>query len=371
MKKTLSMLGLVLLFLLALDTGVGLVLTWAGRSGHLGGLVRYFDYGRSVPGKLAEWEARPGMSGNLYDVAWRDALLTRSAKEFAAEDPAAGPVIRSYGMSFVNHVTDAAREQDPALVVDAHAGPGAPPNFTYALFREDRANRRAGDVVVLGILSSGVPAMAALSNRTWVFEQPAPFTYPVFRPAPDPASGTGGGEDGLARIEPMVVTEAQQRALARNSAAARAWRDQLAQEDAFYGAATFGAPWLDISPFVRLVRRALALRHVSRVEGRLREGDAYPYAEVLGRMISGFARMARADGQYPIVMLIQTRDSRDVDVLSITRSVLERDAIPYLATVALADPRDVTNFLNDGHYKPAVDSQFGAAFRRLLPGGSQ
>lgn len=367
MKKTLSMLGLVLLFLLALDTGVGLVLTWAGRSGHLGGLVRYFDYGRSVPGKLAEWEARPGRPGNLYDVAWRDALLARSAAGFAAEDPAAGPVIRSYGMSFVNHVTDAAQAQDPALVVDAHAGPGAPPNFTYSLFRDDRANRRAGDVVVLGILSSGVPAMAALSNRTWVFEQPAPFTYPVFRPAPDPASG----EDGLARIEPLVATEAQQRALAQDPGAARAWRDQLAQQDAFYGATTFGAPWLDISPFARLVRRALALRHVARVEEDLLEGDAYPYAEVLGRMISGFARMARADGQVPVVMLIQTGDRRDADLLAIARPVLEREAIPYLATATLADPRDTNNFVPDGHYRPEVDAAFARAFRGLLPGGTR
>lgn len=359
MKRTFAILALTFAFLLLLDALVAVLLTQAQDRGKLAGLVRYFEYGRSVPGKLARWEADPDLPGNLYRLAWLEPSLAESAERFAQEDPAAGPVVRSYGMSFVNNILKAAVAQDPGLIWDMHAGPGAPPNFTYAFFEADRENRRAGDVVVLGVLSSSVPAMAALSNRSWVFEQPAPFTYPVYRPA--------AGETGLVRTDPLVTSAEKQQALTGNSEAAEAWAAQMAAEDAFYGIAGFGAPWLDASPFARLVRRSLATKHVDRVEARILSGaEGYPYAEVLRRMIEAFARTARADGQVPVVMLIQTGDPRDANLLDIAAPVLTRDDIPYLATAEHADPRDPALFVADGHYRPDVDARFGQVFLEML-----
>ncbi|MBK0329371.1 hypothetical protein I5535_19015 [Rhodobacteraceae bacterium F11138] len=356
MRKTAAMLGLVLLFLALLDTGVAVVLHWAEAQGRMGSLVRYFDYGRSVPGKLAQWEADPDAPGSLYNVAWRQGAIAVSSAEFAAETDDTGPVIRSYGMSFVNHIMIAAQEQDPDLRVDRHSGPGAPPNFTYALFQEDRGNRRAGDVVVLGILSSSVPAMAALSNRSWTFEQPAPFTYPVF---------LLNGEE-VKRVEPLINSAEQERALAHAPARARAWADQLAAWDAFYSPITFGAVWLDASPLARLVRRSLGTAHVAQVKAEILAGSEYPYVEVLNRMIMDFARTAQADGQIPIVVLVQTRNPVNVDVLEIARPALERADVAYLATVEHFDPADVSGFVSDGHYRPGINARFGKVFLDLV-----
>lgn len=356
MRKTLTTLGLTLAFLLAIDVAVAGLLGWADRQGRFGSLVRYFEYGRSVPGKLTLWDTHPDSPGNLYDVAWRDEAMARSAAEFAAEPPGTGPVVRSYGMSFVNNVLDQARALDPTLVVDGHAGPGAPPNSTYAMFIDDRQSRRPSDIAVLGILSSSVPAMAALSNQTWVFEQPAPFTYPVFHP---------DGE-GLRWVVPLVTSAAQHRSLDENPDMARSWARQLAGQDAFYSPITHGAVWADRSPFARLVRRSLATGHIERAERRILENGRYPYVEVLQRMIADFAATARADGQMPVVMLIQSSDLSDPDVLEIARPVLERDAIAYLATVEHADPRDPAGFLTDGHYAPEFDRRFGRAFLDVI-----
>ncbi len=356
MKQTAAMLVLILLFLALLDTGVAAVLHRAEAQGRMGSLVRYFDYGRSVPGKLARWEAHPTAYGNLYDVAWRSDILAISTAAFAEEPPGIGPVIRSYGMSFVNNIIRAAQEQEPGLKWDNHAGPGAPPNFTYAVFQEDRANRRKGDIVVLGILSSSVPAMAALSNRSVAFEQPAPFTYPIFQP--DGA--------GLTRIEPLVNSARAQRGLARDPVAKQAWTDQFTTQDAFYSPITFGLTWLDVSPFARLVRRSLAKAHITQVKSDILAGEDYPYAEVLERMIVAFARMARADGQIPVVMAIQTRKPLNVDIAALTIPVLEREGVAYLATADHFDPSDVSGFVPDGHYKPEIDARFAAAFRRIL-----
>ena len=128
MKKTLTMLSLILVCLVLLDGAVALTLGWADRAGRLDSLVRYFEYGRSVPGKLAMWERTRNATGNLYDVAWRSDQIALSRERFLAEDTSTGPVIRSYGMSFVNNILEQAIDIQPGLVWDDHAGPGAPPD---------------------------------------------------------------------------------------------------------------------------------------------------------------------------------------------------------------------------------------------------
>jgi hypothetical protein len=350
------MLGLTICAMVLMDACVALSLAAMDYSGRFDAIVRYFDYGRSVPGKLARWEADPERPGNLYDVAWRPEIVAQSGALFASEPPDAGPVVRCYGMSFTNNILRKAAEVESRLALDLHSGPGAPPNFTFGLFEDDRANRRAGDVAILGVLSSSVPMMAALSNRTWVFEQPAPFTYPIYR-----LDGPG-----LRRVDPLVNSAAAQRALAEDPESRRAWSRQMAAEDAFYSAVAFRMQFLDSSPFVRLVRRAHAIDHVNRVKREIMNG-AYPYADVLQRMIARFARIAREDGQIPLVMLIQSRDPADPDILELAKPVLEREQIPYFATAEHFDPRDLSGFIGDGHYREEVDRKFGAVIAELIP----
>lgn len=353
MRKMLSVLGLTLVMLVVLDLGVGAVLRLAEAQGRLGSLVQYFDYGRSVPGKLQVWRDNPGAPGNLYDVAWLPEELAQSGEDFAAEPADTGPVIRSYGMSFVNNILTGATEVDASITLDLHAGPGASPNYVYTFFHEDRANRRAGDVVVLGILSSSVPAMAAMSNRSWNFEQPSPFTYPIYRPGPD---------ESLIRTDPLVASLAQDQAMDAETAAA--WDAQLAREDAFHSPVTFGLTWADASPFARLVRRALAQSQTARLSTR--QLETFPHGEVLRRMIGEFAATARADGQYPVVVLVQTQGPLTPDLFAIAEPVLSRDAIPYLWTPDHADPRRPDLFVPDGHYRHDIDVAFGQAFLELL-----
>lgn len=327
--------GLTAAFLVLMDLAVAGVLELAERRNLAGSLVRYFEYGRSVPGKLAQWRETPDAPGNLFEAGW---MVDQHNDALTGPEAPTG-VVRAYGMSFVNNILRAAQSLDPGLAVDHHAGPGAPPNYTYALFLDDAAHRRPGDVAVLGILSSSVPALAALSNRTWVFEQPAPFTYPVFSPASD---------GGLQRTDPLVTGPAQERALADDPQAQAAWRDQLTATDGFYGPPTFMATWLDRSPFARLVRRALATSYLAdRKTEILAE---FPYAEVLTRMATDFAARARAEGLLPVVMLIQTRNARDPDLAALLGPVLRRAEIPYLATAEHVDPRDPAAFVGDGHY---------------------
>lgn len=359
MKKHLAIVASTVLALVLLDLLVGTALRLAdGRVPALQGLVRFFDYGRSVPGKLQEWEEHPETPGNLYDVAWRTDMLATSAIRFAADPPGA-VTMRIYGMSFVNDVFEAAQRIEPSLRLDAHSGPGAPPNFTYAVFLDDRANRRKGDVVALGILSSAIAPLAAMSNRTWAFEQPAPFTYPVFLPE----------GDALRRIDPLINSAEEERALITDPVHAAAWDAQLRSTDALWSPTAFSLPILDRSPFARLVRRSLAIGTIDRREQALLanpDGAPLPYGIILRRMVTDFARIAREDGQTPIVVLIQTRDPEDPDLSGLLRETLEADGIPYLATTDHQRTSDPTAFLPDGHYTPTVNAIFGQALLDIL-----
>ncbi len=355
MRHAARIFGWTLVFLVLADLFVAVFLDKAAP----GALVRFFDYGRSVPGKIAEWKTRADTPGNLLTAAWRPEMLTASAAKFRDEAEEARH-LRIYGMSFVNHIADAAVARRPGLVLDSHSGPAAPPNFTYSMFLQDRPNRRAGDVAVLGVLSSSVAAMASFSNRVWSFEQPAPFTYPVFLP---------DGAEGLRAIEPVIETLEQEKTLASNPQLRARWRAQLRAQDALYSPAAFALPLADLSPFARLVRRAWATAAIrdrsAAVQGRP-EGGPYPWAVVLRRMAVGFAETARRDGQIPVVVLVQTRNPADPDLLHWIGPELDRAGIPYLATAAIQPPDDLTAFVPDGHYRDEVNRRFAAAFLDLL-----
>lgn len=329
-----------LVALVAIDALVALALPRAP-----GALRNFFEYGRSVPGKIAEWQVAGSGSGNLLGVAWRPDILAQSATDFAAEDPTAGPVIRSYGMSFTQQLLGAAQELRPGLLLDQHNGPAAPPNFAYAVMLDDRENRRAGDIVVIGILSSSLPALGSFSNRVWNFEQPAPFTYPVFRPA---AAG------GLERRDPVLTSLAE----LDDPAKATAFDAQMQAEDDLWSAAAFSLPALDTSPFARLLRRKLASGAINAREAQIIShplDGAMPWAEVLQRMVRETARLAREDGQIPLVVLIQARGTDQPQLAAALRPTLEAEGIPYLATEDIADPRDASAFLPDGHFTPATN----------------
>lgn len=356
MRKTLSTIGLTLLFVVLIDLAAAACLHIAEKRGLLTGLVQYFDYGRSVPGKLAEWEAHPKMKGNLYNVAWRTDIAEKSRKEFSGEEAPYRPVVRAYSMSFVGMILNAAQDADPSMPLDLHSGPGASPNFTFAAFMDDRPYRRRGDIAVFGILSSSVSAMAAMTNATKAFEQPAPFTYPIYWPE---------GE-GLRKVEPIVTSARMMRTLGADPELAARWKAQLKANDVYFTELAYGAPVLDYSPFMRLVRRTLAMNHINRTKDAVVDGDVYPYPEVLRRMVREFAQVARADGQIPVVMLIQSRDPNDPDVLKIAKPVLDRENIPYFATVDYVDPRNPSFFIPDGHYNKRVNKELGRAFIEML-----
>ena len=145
MRRLLLVFASTLGVLLVMDLAVAGILALAERRGVAGSLVEYFEYGRSVPGKLERWLEKPDMRGNLLDVGWKATDDDRLTGPGAPQG-----VVRAYGMSFVNNILRAAEEQAPGIPQDRHSGPGAPPNYTYAYFLELRRCRCAWHPFVFG-----------------------------------------------------------------------------------------------------------------------------------------------------------------------------------------------------------------------------
>lgn len=356
MKRALKTVLWTLIALVTIDAFAMLVLAGPAPQS----LTNFFAYGRSVPGKITQWKAEPGTPGNLLKVAWLPEMIAASTETAATRPVESGPVLHAYSMSFVNHIIKAAQNARRGLQVETRAGPNASPNFTYAAFLQDRRNRRAGDIAVLGILSSSVSAMGSFSNSTWVFEQPAPFTYPVFRPDAD---------EGLRVEVPVLQSLAEEMSLAQTPELAQSWLAQLRTQDLLYTPAAFDLAWLDVSPFARLVRRALAKGAIDARKAQViahPDDGPMPYAEVLRRMIDTFNRTARTDGQIPIVVLVQSNRPGDPDLKALLEPYLKDRSYPYFATQDHQNPRDPRAFASDGHYRQAVDDRFGVLFLDVL-----
>ena len=356
MKRTLQLLIMTFAALVLLDVMVAFALKELKERGRVASLTNYFDLGRSVPTKIAEWRDNPTMPGNMLGVAWLDDIAQTSAEKFANNGEEQAPTIRNYGMSFSERVGRRVIGQDPRFRLDLHGGPAASANHSYAIFDADHQNRRAGDVVLFGVLSSSVPYLTTMSNRTWSFEQPSPFTYPKY----ELVNGT------LAPIKPQVASQEDQEGLASSNALAQAWRAQLRQEDFFYSDLTFAAPWLDYSPFAKLVRRALVLRVLEDKRARVLSGEAYPIKAVLLEILKDVSEKAKADGQSPVIFLIQTGDRRDVNLRELLVQDLTDLGIPYVATEDFVDSSDPANFESDGHFSAEADEIFAAAVLSLV-----
>ena len=253
-------------------------------------------------------------------------------------------------------MTRAYSEMPGALPIDLHAGPGGPLNYTYTLFRDDRENRRAGDVVVLGVLASTLHGTMSFSNRSWLFDQPLPMTYPIF-----------SVEDGeITEIAPLMTNWRVQ--ISPPKALQARWMDQLRRHDLFYTDLAYAAPALDASPLVSSLRRAVVKKTINRRKSDLLSNPASRkrLIALTRAILVEFGRMAREDGQTPFVVLIQDMTIRDLDLQEIAGDILRENKIDYIDTADIIDPADRTWFKPDLHFIPAADQKLAARMKVII-----
>src|SRR5271157_1223059 len=102
-----------------------------------GRLVVYFDYGRSIEGKIRRLVGPTDeTSGPLANAGWIDGDDIAKQPDRASRSDAM--LVSVYGMSFSSQVGTTMAELDPRITPRLFGGPAAPPNHSYASYQRDR-----------------------------------------------------------------------------------------------------------------------------------------------------------------------------------------------------------------------------------------
>lgn len=356
-RAVLATSGWTLLVLILLDLAVQLVFPMpASPRQEPRSLARYFDYGRSIEGKLA-YIVQPSdaASSPIVAAGWIDA----ECGKVAAPPPPGKLGISLYGMSFTDHIARNLVAIDPTLPVKTYDGPGAGFNHSYACYEKVSATGRdPNKVQIIGILASEVGRMLTLGGLTSSFEAPQPFTYPRYHLA--------GGR--LTKVEPIVRSADD----LRDPAKMQAYFAQLAHEDAFYDPLLAHGRLFDNSVTLRLLRRAYAQSRGREITAtQVHDGKSYvvdnpELGPVMGAMLHDFATSARAQDKIPMIILLQDRGFGADSLYRMLGPALARDHIAVIRSDQIAAATDPRNFIPDGHFTPEVDRKLAEAVHAWL-----
>jgi hypothetical protein len=338
--------------LILLDIAVGLTFQPPlGPDRTLSSLQRYFEYGRSIEGKLRrEVGSTPEQDAAIVKAGWLsdcDVGTTGSPGKLTLD---------VYGMSFSRQIADEMVSLDSKLAAQNFGGPAAPPNHSYACFvRRTEANLERAPVQILGILASSVPRIETISGLTTSFEVPEPFTYPRYSL---PSDGR------LLGYSSSIANQEELRTALANPGKWRDFVDEVATHDAFYAPSVFNADVFDYSVLGRMIRRAWGQRVLRARTAALRPEEGYSGApdieRVLPTMLIDFAARARTAGERPIIILIEDRGYAGT-LSRIAEPTLRARHIDFVRTSAIVAPNDTANFLADGHFTQAANQKIARA----------
>jgi hypothetical protein len=345
--------------LVALDVAINLLFPYPSDPLNTspGAMKLYFDYGRSIEGKVArQMGTTDDTTAPIARVGWLDSHLG----EGEAVQPAPGKdlLVAIYGMSFAEHVGRAMETVDPNITLRVVAGPSAPPNYSFAAYEADRGRHQA-NVAILGILASSVKGMGAMTGMTWGSEVPAPYTFPKYQ--------LKGGE--LEPIQPEIQSLSQLRMALSDPQQRNAFVDQLRTNDQFFNSFVFERSLLDGSAIVRMLRRAWAKSHQDTITSQIHTPTGFnpdwEQVPVLKRMVEEFAASAKRDGKLPIVLLFNDQ-GYDAHLYQLLSPTLEQNKIPFVSNHDIAPATDRSNFVPDGHFTPAVNQRMAEKVMAII-----
>ena len=356
-------LGLWMLFWLTLiDIGINVLFPVSpDNSQESGTIARYFDYGRSIEGKLNRMVGSDVKSSAvIVDAGWIDSQSWQDLPQAAQGDD--DLLLVNYGMSFSDYVSQAVAVIDGNITVRSIGGPSAPPNHSFAAFRADSAGRKNADVVMIGVLASTVKRMSSMSGTNWTYEFPNPYMYPYYSVNQDNA---------LTVVEPVISTADDfVTAFNRQDEIWARSQSQLERYDKVFDPFVYKANWTDPSAIVRLIRRGWAERARSLGEQDLfdvQDGFDPEASEIvtLKALLQAFVDEVNAADQTPVVLLINDRgyDARLYEVLA--SHVEDLDAL-MLSTHTVAPANDPKNFIADGHFTDEANEKISAVLREMI-----
>jgi hypothetical protein len=321
-------------------------------------MQQYFEYGRSVEGKLDRMTRRTSAeSAPIVAAGWLPP--PRAASDTAPSSPGPRPVVTVYGMSHAQLLAEEMARADDTLTIRSRAAPLGTPTWAYTAYLRDRERVRS-DVAVLAVMTETIPLLSATTGGTMYFDGAYPYTWPRYyleggtlRSVPPPFLGVEGFREAFF-----------------DQGRWRAYRSWLAAHDKYYDPLLFRRSVLDSSSLLRLLRRSYA--QATRAD---RKSAVYDDARgfdtsseevrILDAIVAAFARAARRDGSRPVVFVVNNLNTGD-RAFQLLRPTLAREGIPCLSSHEVCPPNDPRHYLPDSHFTPSKNAELARAMADLV-----
>ena len=321
-------------------------------------LQRYFEYGRSVEGKLKLMtrhsieESAPKVSGGWISSDKGASLPSKTIDKQQV-------LIALYGMSHTKCLWEAIQKHDKTFLIRGFMAPGAAPNWSYGAYEFDRGKHNA-DVVILGIMTEGVSQVTSTTGMTTYFDSAYPYTFPRY--------SVKGGK--LISSYPPFISAEDYIDYFFDKSKWSHYRDWLSSHDKFYDPLLFRKSMLDNSVTIRLLRRAYSESKKEKISLRItnnyRFNEKSEEVKIVRSIIKNFAESVRADGSLPIIYIVNLQGQGD-KLYRMLKPVLELNNIPYLSTHKICPPDDPRVFLSENsHFIPSKDMELAGEIIHII-----
>ena len=321
-------------------------------------LQSYFDYGRSVEGKL-RWMTRPVLEESAPRVSGGWLKSDKNIKLPAKTAKPGEVLVALYGMSHTEELWKAISKTDKRFLIRGFMAAGATPNWSYAAYEIDRGRHKA-EVAVLGILTDTVPQITATTGMTAFFDSSFPYTFPRY--------AVSNGK--LIAVHPPFEDAQGYIDHFYNRSKWGHYRSWLAKNDKYYDSLLFKESFLDQSAFLRLLRRAYSEKEKSRRLKAVHTSRGFNESSeeiiVLRNIVRTFAESARKEDIIPIVYVVNTKGNGD-HLFRVLKPVLDKHEIPYLSTHIICPPDDPRVYLTENsHFIPSKDMELAREMIKII-----
>jgi hypothetical protein len=321
-------------------------------------MQHFFEYGRSVEGKLTRMtrktndESAPILSAGWLDDS-SDKLITKNPNN------PNNPVVTIYGMSHAILLAEDMARIDSSLMIRSIGAPGGVPSWSYAAYLFDKEHHHS-DVVILGIMTRGVPLISTTSGATNHFDSISPYTYPRFFLS----NGT------LNFVLPPFISLEGYREYFYNSEKWKSYINWLHEYDKYYDPLLFKKSILDSSSIFRMLRRAYAYsmtrKHESKVYTDTRGFDAESdEVKILRSIVVEFSQTARRDNSLPIIYIVNNVFMSD-RLFRILEPTLLSHNVLFLSSHDICPPNDPRNYDSTSHFIPSINLDLAKAMIRII-----
>lgn len=323
-------------------------------------IQQHFEYGRSTEGKLARMTRSTNEdSAPIVSSGWleskKDYFVSKNQIHISK------PVVTIYGMSHAALLANDLAKCDNSISVRFIGAPGAVPSFAFTGYTIDRERFRS-DVVVLVIMTEGVPALSTTSGATMFFERSYPFTYPRYF--------IRNGK--LENIPPPFMSVDGYRDYFYDKNKWSRYVAWLSENDKFYDPLLFRETIFDNSSLFRLLRRAYSKAAIKAKTSSVYNSSGFNIdsdeVKILQKIVLEFAQYAHRDKSLPIVYLINNLNTGD-SLYRLLEPVLSSHKITFLSSHSVCSPNDPRCYLPDSHFAPSKNMMLARIMSKMIHDG--